>query len=88
MLKWKVCLFKKKGNWIVIIIYDDWNNIVFSFLNYKVNWIKFNKVLCWMFGIFCFLVYWSILELFGEKKKWNKNMVYFWLLKILVLKIK
>lgn len=21
-----------------------------------------------MFGIFCFLVYWSILELFGEKK--------------------
>lgn len=28
-----------------------------------------------MFGIFCFLVYWSILELFGEKK--NEIKIWF-----------
>lgn len=59
---------KKKGNWTVIIIYDDWNNTVFSSSNFTVNWTKPNKASCWMLGIFRFLAHWSTSELSGEKK--------------------
>lgn len=88
VLKRKVCLFKKKGNWTVIIIYDDWNNTVFSSSNFTVNWTKPNKASCWMLGIFRFLAHWSTSELSGEKKKWNKNTVHSWPPKISALKIK